>query len=82
MRWMPLQDIKTKKWILCVMDEDHLNYERTDIISDSIETILSCSDFMNGTSDGSGLGMLPRLRELKARYDKEDNSRSHNFVIY
>ena len=39
MRWMPLQDIKTK-------------YERT--------------------SDGSGLGMLPRLRKLKTRYDEED----------
>ncbi|HIS25540.1 MAG TPA: hypothetical protein IAA57_01330 [Candidatus Pullilachnospira intestinigallinarum] len=76
MQWMPLQDMKTKKWVLCVMHSDHIHYERTEIVSDSIETILSCADYMNGRSDGSGLGMLPGLKQLKEKYPPRTDSKN------
>jgi len=47
MRWMPLQNVNSKKWVLCVRNDDCRTYDTTDIVSDSIEQISAYAAYMN-----------------------------------
>ena len=47
MRWIPLQNIKSKRWRLSVIHDDCLSYDVTDVEADNIDKIISCANFMN-----------------------------------
>ncbi len=70
MRWMPLQNFHSKKWVLSVMHDDCMSYDVTDLESDSIDKILYYVDFMNnGVCDGIDPETLERLNQLKGQYE-------------
>lgn len=70
MRWMPLQNVNSKKWVLCVRKDDCRTYETTDIASDSIEQISAYAAYMNQTANVMGIDtqMRRRLDVLKQQY--------------
>lgn len=72
MRWIPLQDIDTREWKLCVLYNDCMSYEVTNIESEHVERILACAAYMNdGIVEGIDSTMLARLSELKNKYGQQ-----------
>ena len=39
MRWIPLQNIKSKRWRLSVIHDDCLSYDVTDVEADNIDKL-------------------------------------------
>lgn len=69
MRWIPLQSIESKKWVLCVLFDDCMTYDVTTIESDHVEKIWHYAAYMNGeVGGGIEAGMLGKLDSLKTRY--------------
>lgn len=66
MRWIPLQNINSRKWVLCVLYDDCMSYDVTPIESEHVEKILSYASYMNdGVIDNIDPVTLARLQELK-----------------
>ncbi len=69
MHWIPLQSMKSKKWLLCVLFDDCMTYDVTTIESDHVTEILHYAAYMNGgVGDGMEAGMLKKLNRLKREY--------------
>ncbi len=69
MRWIPLQNSNTRRWVLCIIYNDCTTYDVTTIESEHIEKILAYAAYMNdGITDGIDSVMLARLAELKNKY--------------
>lgn len=72
MRWIPLQDIKSRQWKLCVLLDDCMSYEVTNIESEHVERILSYAAYLNhGSAEGIDSVTLVRLSELKSKYQQQ-----------
>ena len=70
MRWIPLQSMESKKWMLCVLFDDCMTYDVTSVESDHVTEILHYAAYMNGTADDSmGAEMLEKLDVLKREYE-------------
>lgn len=70
MRWIPLQNVNTRNWILSVLHDDCMSYEVTSVESEHVEKVLSYAAYMNhGITDGIDSVMLVRLSELKDKYE-------------
>ena len=68
MRWIPLQNINSRKWVLCVLYDDCMSYGVTLIESEHVERILSYASYMNdGVTDNIDSATLVRLQKLKKR---------------
>ncbi len=68
MRWIPLQNINSRKWVLCVLYDDCMSYDVTLIESEHVERILSYASYMNdGVTDNIDSATLVRLQKLKKR---------------
>ncbi|RKI85915.1 hypothetical protein D7V83_02675 [bacterium 0.1xD8-71] len=68
MRWIPLQNINSRKWVLCVLYDDCMSYDVTLIESEHVERILSYASYMNdGVTDNIDPATLVRLQKLKKR---------------
>ncbi len=71
MRWIPLQDINTREWKLCILYDDCMSYDVTNIESEHVERILSYAAYMNdGITEGIDSVTLARLTELKNKYEQ------------
>lgn len=69
MRWIPLQDANTRKWKLCILYDDCMTYDVTDLESEHVERILSYAAYMNdGVKEGIDSDMISRLSKLKNKY--------------
>ncbi len=74
MRWMPLQNINSKNWILSVLHDDCLSYDLTEVQSENVDKILCYIEFMNGgASDGIDPVTLDKLLRLKEQYGVRDD---------
>lgn len=68
MRWIPLQNINSRKWVLCVLYDDCMSYDVTLIESEHVERILSYASYVNdGVTDNIDSATLVRLQKLKKR---------------
>lgn len=47
MRWVVMQSMKYKKWVLAVMNESCTAYEVTEIMSENPEKIIQYAEYMN-----------------------------------
>lgn len=66
MRWIPLQNMNSRKWVLCVLYDDCMSYDVTSIESEYVEKILSYASYMNdGIIDNIDSVMLTQLKKLK-----------------
>lgn len=66
MRWIPLQNMNSKKWVLCVLYDDCMSYDVTSIESEHVEKILSYASYMNeGIVNNIDSAMLTQLKKLK-----------------
>lgn len=69
MRWIPLQSMKSRKWMLCVLFDDCMTYDVTTVESDHVAEILHYAAYMNGgAADGIGAEMLGKLDDLRRKY--------------
>lgn len=69
MRWMPLQNVESRKWALCVLFDDCRTYEVTEITADQVEPILRYAAYLNeGADGGMEAALRERLDHLKKRY--------------
>ena len=69
MRWIPLQNMNTKRWLLCVLYDDCLSYDVTEIESENVEKILTYAAYMNdGITGNIDSVTLEQLSKLKNRY--------------
>ena len=72
MRWIPLQNMNTKKWKLCVIYDDCMSYDVTDIESEHVEKVLTYAAYMNdGIKQNIDSATLLQLSELKSKYEKQ-----------
>lgn len=72
MRWIPLQNMNTKKWKLCVIYDDCMSYDVTDIESEHVEKVLAYAAYMNdGITRNIDSATLLQLSELKSKYEKQ-----------
>lgn len=71
MRWIPLQNMNSKKWVLCVLYDDCMSYDVTSIESEHVDRILSYASYMNdGFVDNIDSVTLTRLKKLKKTYEQ------------
>ena len=69
MRWIPLQNTNTKRWVLCVLHDDCMSYDVTTIESEHVEEILTCAAYMNdGITGNIDSATLEQLAKLKNKY--------------
>ena len=69
MRWIPLQNINSRKWVLCVLYDDCMSYDVTTIESEHVEKILTCAAYMNdGITGNIDSATLEQLAKLKNKY--------------
>lgn len=72
MRWIPLQDINTRQWKLCVLHDDCMSYDVTNIESEHVEKILSCAAYMNEEiAEGIDSLTFAKLLKLKSKYEHQ-----------
>ena len=70
MRWIPLQSMESKKWMLCVLFDDCMTYDVTSVESDHVTEILQYAAYMNGAVDDSiGAEIREKLDNLKREYE-------------
>lgn len=70
MRWIPLQSMESRKWMLCVLFDDCMTYDVTSVESDHVTEILHYAAYMNGVDDPNmGVEMLEKLDDLKREYE-------------
>lgn len=66
MRWIPLQNMNSRKWVLCVLYDDCMSYDVTSIESEYVEKILFYASYMNeGIINNIDSVMLTQLKKLK-----------------
>lgn len=71
MRWIPLQNMNSRKWVLCVLYDDCMSYDVTSIESEYVEKILSYASYMNeGIINNIDSVMLTQLKKLKKKYEQ------------
>lgn len=70
MRWIPLQDTNTRRWKLCVLHDDCMTYDVTEVESEHVERILSYAAYMNGEiTEGIDSAVLVQLSKLRNKYE-------------
>ena len=68
MRWIPLQNINSRKWVLCVLYDDCMSYDVTLKASQPVQRILSYASYLNDrATDNIDPATLVRLQKLKKR---------------
>ena len=70
MRWIPLQKTDSRKWRLCVLNDDCMTYEVTRLESENVDKILLYTEYMNNSINGGiERELLRELDDLKKRYE-------------
>ena len=69
LRWLVMQSLKYKKWILAVVPRDFSEYQVTDLMSDNVELIIQYADYLNKGIAGSLIddrkkALLEETREI------------------
>ena len=81
MRWIPLQNIMSKRWRLSVIHDDCLSYDVTDVEADNIDKIISCANFMNNEKCGSlDSYTFQKLLNLKKEYGLVQETDEQKYV--
>lgn len=68
LRWLVMQSLKYKKWVLAVIRGDFSEYQVTDLMSDNVELIIQYADYLNKGTVGSSIDrkirtLLEKVRE-------------------
>lgn len=69
-RWLVMQSLKHQKWVLAVVKGNFEEYHVTDLMSENVELIVQCADYLNRGIVGSGLDgrQIELLEQLKNEY--------------
>lgn len=69
-RWLVMQSLKHQKWVLAVIKGAFEEYYVTDMMSENVELMIQCADYLNRGIIGSGLDAkrIDLLERLKDEY--------------
>ena len=69
-RWLVMQSVKHQKWVLAVVRGTFEEYCVTDMMSENVELMVQCADYLNRGVVGSGLDarQIELLDKLKNMY--------------
>lgn len=69
-RWLVMQSLKHQKWVLAVIKGTFEEYYVTDMMSENVELMVQCADYLNRGITGSGLDArrIELLERLKEKY--------------
>lgn len=69
-RWLVMQSLKHQKWVLAVVKGTFEEYCVTDMMSENVELMVQCADYLNRGIVGCGLdpGRMDRLEQLRHQY--------------
>lgn len=70
LRWLVMQSLKYKKWILAVVPRDFSEYQVTELMSDNVELIIQYADYLNKGVIGSLIDdkKKAQLEQVRERY--------------
>lgn len=70
LRWMVMQSLKHGKWVLAVVRGTFEEYRVTDLMSENVELMIQCADYLNRDKAGSALDAhyIQKLERLKSEY--------------
>ena len=70
LRWLVMQSLKYKKWVLAVIRGDFSEYQVTDLMSENVELIIQYADYLNKGTVGSSIdsGKQDMLENVRAKY--------------
>ena len=66
-RWLVMQSMKHKKWVLAVMWGEFSEYRVTDMMSESVDKVIQYADYLNRGAIGPSLDQksIAALEKLK-----------------
>ncbi len=69
-RWLVMQSVKHQKWVLSVIRGTFEEYYVTDMMSENVDLMVQCADYLNRGIKGSGLDVrqIELLDQLKNKY--------------
>ena len=70
LRWLVMQSLKYKKWVLAVIRGDFSEYQVTELMSENVELIIQYADYLNKGTVGSSIDHRKRemLENVRERY--------------
>lgn len=70
MHWLVMQSLKHRKWVLAVIQGTFEEYYVTDIMSENVDLIIQCADYLNRGVAGSAIdnGRMAQLDRLREKY--------------
>lgn len=73
LRWLVMQSLKHKKWILAVICGDFSEYYVTELMSENVELIIQYADYLNKGIIGSAIDQKRRkiLDTLRETYSAQ-----------
>lgn len=71
LRWLVMQSLKYRKWVLAVMCRDFSEYEVTGFMSDNPHIIIQYADYLNKGKMSADLDHICRekLERIKSEYE-------------
>lgn len=72
LRWLVMQSLKHQKWVLAVVQGTFEEYRVTDMMSENVELMVQCADYLNRGIVGTGLdqGHIRKLEQLRDEHSE------------